>query len=194
MRILASLFFAALAFSPVAHAQLLIPSVDLGVAGGVNFGSINDAVGAELNNSTGFHIGVYGDVSMSIVSFRGGLYYLQAGNVETGDAQENVSADFITVPVDFHVQLPVPIVRPYALVGPELRFPIGEKGEFVDTESVNVAVNFGVGAKLGLPVGPSGFLELRYALDATGFAENTVLETDNHYKVSMFMLRAGIGI
>lgn len=187
-------FFVALAFAPVANAQILFPSADFGISGGVNFGSLNDAVEAELDNSTGFHIGAHADVSAAMLSFRGGIYYLRAGEVQRADEEENVTADFITIPVDFHVQLPAPIVRPYALVGPEFRFPIGDNGNAVSTESVNVAINFGVGAKLGLPVGPSGFLELRYALDATGFAELAGTETDNDYELSMFMLRAGVGI
>ena len=182
--------------APAAHAQL-IPSVDLGVAAGVNFASLNDVAAADLDNSTGFHAGVYADFSAAFLSVRSGLFYLSAGNVQQG--AETVSADFVTIPVDFQFQTPTPIVRAYALAGPEFRFPIGESGTRVDKQSVNVAANVGLGAEFGVPLsGPSGFVEVRYALDVTGFAEDAlggaITGEASSYKLNLFMVRAGIGL
>ena len=194
-----SLALAAAGLAPVAHAQL--PSVSIGVAGGLNFASLNDVGSADLGSSTGFHGGVYGDVSLPFVAFRTGVFYLKAGDVEDAGGNELVSADFITVPVDFRFQTPTPVVKAYALAGPEFRFPVGSGpnsvgiGPLVDRSSVNVAANIGVGASFKAPlVGPSGFAELRYSRDITGFAENTGLTTDNTYKVSLFQLRVGVGL
>jgi hypothetical protein len=61
---------------------------------------------------------------------------------------------------------------------------------------MNVALNLGVGASFNPPiVGPSGFVEVRYALDVTGFAETVgVGGTSDDYKLSLFMIRAGFGL
>ncbi len=192
--------FAALALAPAAHAQL--PSISVGVAGGPNFSSFNEIANASLDGTTGFHVGVYGDVSIPFVAFRTGVYYLKAGNVErrlTSDGsntQEVVSADFITVPLDFRIQTPTPIVKGYVLLGPEARFPIGSIDEgLVNRSTVNLAANVGVGASFKAPlIGPAAFLELRYSQDITGFAEDRGLETDNAYKVSLVQLRLGVGL
>ncbi len=196
---LAALALAALALTPAAHAQL--PSVSVGVAAGPNFASLNDAGSADLGSSTGFHAGVYGDVSIPFVAFRTGVYYLKAGNVETASGDELVSANFITVPVDFRFQTPTPVVKAYALVGPEFRFPIGSVSEVVgggaviDRSSVNVAANIGVGASFKAPlVGPSAFLELRYSRDISGFASTVNANVSEDYKVSLVQLRLGIGL
>ena len=194
-----SLALAAAFLAPVAHAQL--PSVSVGVAGGLNFASLNDVGSADLGSSTGFHGGVYGDVSLPFIAFRTGVYYLKAGDVETASGDELVSANFITVPVDFRFQTPTPVVKAYALAGPEFRFPVGSAedvvggGAVIDRSSVNVAANIGAGVSFKAPlVGPSGFAEVRYSRDVTGFAENTGLATDNTYKVSLFQLRVGVGL
>ena len=190
---------AALALAPAAHAQL--PSVSIGVAGGPNFSSFNEIAAAKLDGTTGFHVGVYGDVSVPFVAFRTGVYYLSAGNIQTSDGTDVVKADFITVPVDFRFQTPTPIVKAYVLAGPEFRFPVGSIGDAVsgrpviDKNSVNVALNVGVGAAFKAPlVGPSAFLELRYSQDVTGFADVAGLTTDNTYKVSLVQLRLGVGL
>lgn len=193
------LALAALVLAPAASAQL--PSISVGVAGGPNFSNFNDVAGAELDGTTGYHIGVYGDVSIPLVAFRTGVYYLSAGDVQVaGSDTDLVSAKFITVPVDFRVQTPTPLVKAYLLAGPEFRFPIGSVSEAVagnpiDRSSTNVAFNVGVGGAFKAPlVGPSAFLELRYSADVTGFAENTGLTTDNEYKVSLFQVRLGVGL
>ena len=198
------LALAALVLAPAAQAQLL-PSISLGVAGGPNFSSFNEVANAELEGSTGYHIGIYGDVSIPFVSLRTGVFYLSAGNVvRLNDANgesttDVVSADFVTIPVDFRFSTPTPVVQAYALVGPEVRFPIGDVNEevedIVDVRSANVAANVGVGVGFNPPlVGPSGFLEVRYSHDVTGFASENGLETDNDYAVNLVQVRLGVGL
>ena len=185
-----TLALALAALAAPARAQLL-PS--FGVAGGVNFASLNDVAGADLDNSTGWHIGLYADVGIGPLAIRPGLFYLRAGDVETTTGAGDIAADFVTIPVDLRFQTPFPVLKAYALAGPEFRFPVGENGVLVDTRAVNVAANVGVGASFNPPLaGPSGFLELRYAFDVTGFAE--AVGADSDYRVSLFMIRAGIGL
>lgn len=192
------LFLAALAAAPAAHAQL-VPSLSFGVAGGPVFATLNDVAGADLENSTGFHAGAFVDFSALALSVRTGAYYLRAGNVQQTVGvvgRETVTADFITIPVELHVQTPTPVVRGYALVGPEFRFPVGESGAVVSKRDVNVAANVGVGAKFTAPlVGVSGFADLRYAFDLTGFAEDSgALTTNNTYRLNAFLIRVGVGL
>ena len=176
----------------------IIPSLNLGVAGGANFGSVDDARTADLENSTGYHVGLYADVAVPFAALRTGVYYLQAGDLETADGTPVASADFVSVPVDLHLQTPTPVAKAYLLLGPEVRFALNTEEDveaIVDRSAVNVAGNVGLGAKFGSPLGGlSGFLEVRYARDLTSFAEEQGLETDNEYTLSLFMLRAGVGL
>ncbi len=180
-----------LAFAaPQAQAQI-IPSLDLGVAGGVNFANLGDAGSLDLDSSTGYHIGAYADFGFLFASARTGLYYFRVGGFEN----EDETLSFISVPVDFQIQTPTPIVKAYALVGPEFRFPLGGALESITSDEkvdVNTAVNVGIGAKGGFPlVGPSGFVELRYGYDLTGIRDT---EGDDDVKVHLIMIRAGVGI
>lgn len=183
--------------APAASAQI-VPQLDIGVAGGVNFANINDATSLDLGTSTGYHVGAYADFSFLVVSARTGLYYLWAG--ELGDAVgastsgEGDDIRFLTVPVDFQLQTPTPFVQAYVLVGPEFRFPISDfegLGATFDREDVNTIVNIGVGVSGGLPLfGPSGFAELRYGYDPTGFGT----EGGDDAKLDLVLLRVGLGI
>ena len=183
----------ALAFAltaPFAHAQL-IPS--FGVTGGLNFGSLSDAGTADLDQSTGYHIGVFGDFGFGPLAARASVLYVQAGDIEgLGD---DTSIAFVAVPLDFQYRLPAPVLKPYALVGPEARFPVGDLAD-ADARSVNLAINVGVGAQLAALIGPKAFAELRYAFDVTGFADDEFfgIPTDDSFKVNVFFLRVGVGL
>ena len=206
MRLLRFALLAALfAAAPLAHAQL-IPS--LGVAGGLNFGSLGDAAGADFDQSTGYHIGIFGDVGFGPLAARVSILYVQAGDFEfvgldipgapdTGDA----GVSFVAVPVDFQYGLPLPLLKPYALFGPEVRFPTGDLTDFSGGRDVTFALNFGVGAELSAIVGPSVFAELRYGLDVTGFVDGGevpggvgTFSDDDTFKVNAFYLRLGVGL
>ena len=185
--LLPALALAACLAAPRAEAQV-VPSVDVGVAGGVNFASLDDAAGLDLETSTGYHVGLYADVSVLLFQARTGLYYLRAGEIEGQD--DPVS--FVTVPIDFQLQTPTPVIQAYVLAGPEFRFPLDGLDTEFDTESVNLVANVGVGVGAGLPlVGPNGFLELRYTFDPTGIADS---DTDVDFTVDVVMIRLGIGI
>ena len=186
-RLLPALVLLACLAGPGAGAQV-VPSVDVGVAGGVNFASLGDAAGLDFDSSTGYHAGVFADVSVLLFQARTGVYYLRAGEIEGRDG----SVSFITVPVDFQIQTPTPVVKAYALAGPEFRFPLD--GLDLDTRSVNVVGNVGVGVGAGVPlIGPSGFVELRYTFDPIGIAAD-LDGSDDDYTVNLFMLRVGVGI
>lgn len=180
----------AFAVAPLAQAQVL-PS--FGLTGGLNFGSLSDAAGAKLDQSTGYHVGVFGDVNLLALGARVALLYVKAGDIGIGP--DDLSVTFIAVPVDLKYQFPSPLVKPYALLGPEFRFATGDLSD-ADARSLNLAINAGLGAELSALIGPKVFAELRYALDVTGFAGDTFsgVPTDDSFKVSAFFLRLGIGL
>jgi hypothetical protein len=182
---------------PSAHAQI-IPS--FGATGGLNFGSLSDAAGVDLENSTGYHIGIYAEAGFGSISVRPSLLYLRLGELEFDDALNpfdllNADVSFIAIPVDLKYSFPSPLVKPYVLAGPEVRFPLGDLADLENVESVNFAGNVGLGAKLGAFIGPEVFAELRYAFDLSGtFGEipGTDIETDG--SVNAFFIRVGLGL
>ena len=187
---LALLALAVALTAPLAHAQL-IPS--FGVTGGLNFGSLSDAAGADLDQSTGYHIGVFGDFGFGPLATRASLLYVKAGEIE--GLADDASISFIAIPLDLKFQFPSPVVRPYALIGPEARFATGDLAD-ADARSVNLAINAGIGAELSALIGPKAFAELRYAFDVTGFFDDEAfgIPTDQSFKVNVFFLRVGVGL
>jgi hypothetical protein len=185
-----------LAFAAPSQAQV-IPSIDLGVAGGVNFASLSDAQTLDLDNSTGYHIGLYADVGVLFASARAGVYYVRAGDIRddigTTPDDFDTSFDYVAVPVDFQIKTPTPIFQAYALIGPEFRFPVDGLDTF-ETENVQYAGNVGLGVRGGLPlIGPSGYLELRYGRDFSGLRSDAG-SSDDDVKVHLVMIRLGVGI
>lgn len=186
-----SLLLAALALvaglaAPRAAAQI-VPAVDVGFAGGVNFASLDDADGPDFGEATGYHVGVFADVSAFVLQGRTGVYYLNAGTVDGrgGDVS------FLTVPVDLQLKTPTPVVQAYALAGPEFQFPLDGLEDGFDARSVNTVINVGLGVEAGVPlIGPSGFVELRYTVDPTGLRDGS----PDEYRIDVLTLRAGIGL
>ena len=100
------------------------------------------------------------------------LLYVKAGDVATGvPASDNASITFIAVPVDFKFRFPTPVLKPYALLGPEARFLTGDLADFDGSRSMAIALNAGIGAELSAIVGPSVFAELRYGLMSPASSE-----------------------
>ncbi|PAP78366.1 outer membrane beta-barrel protein [Rubrivirga marina] len=195
MRFLPLALLLALA-APASQAQI-IPSLDLGVAGGVNFASISDATDFDLDSSTGYHIGLYADVGVLFASARTGVYYVRAADIRDDisnpDPNTDTSFDYVAVPIDFQIKTPTPIFQAYALIGPEFRFPVDGLDTF-ETENVQYAGNVGLGVRGGLPlIGPSGYLELRYGRDFSGLRSDTGT-SDDDVKVHLVMIRLGVGI
>ena len=185
-----------LAFAAPANAQL-VPSIDLGIAGGLNFASLGDAGQFDLDSSTGYHVGLYADVGVLFFSARTGVYYVAAGDIRDASLPSaddfDDSAAYVAVPVDFQLKTPTPVLQVYALAGPEFRFPVSGLETF-EQENMTIAGNVGLGLRGGVPlIGPSGFLELRYGFDVTGLnAESTT--DDDEVKLNVVFARVGFGI
>lgn len=174
----------------------------LGVAGGLNFDSMSDIEAttnnnATLDNATGYHLGLVYDLSLGPVSLRPGVFYRKMGTYEFPDSRYDVSA--IEVPVDVRVTvLPLPVVKPYVLGGPNAFFPQSE-GEFGDElEDISYTFNVGVGADISVPgAGIQLQPELRYEFGATDYIDDdfSIGGTDfepSDRKVSAFALRLNV--
>ncbi len=176
--------------APRAEAQVL-PS--FGIVGGLNFGSLGDAATANLDEAVGYHIGAFGDMGFGLFGIRTSVMYVRAGNIAFPSALpvlgDETSVEFIAIPIDLKYGAGLPLVNPYVLVGPELRFPLGGISEDPDAKSTVWAINLGAGADIGTVIGPRLFAELRYAFDMTGFVDR-----DESIRVSLFYLRLGIGL
>jgi len=152
---------------------------------------------ATLDNATGYHLGVVYDFGLGPVNFRPGFFYRKMGTYDFPDSRYDVSA--FEVPVDIRVTvLPLPVVKPYVLGGPNAFFPQSE-GEFDDElEDVSYTFNVGVGADVSVP-GTDILLqpELRYEFGATDYVSDdfSIGGTDfepSDRKVSAFALRLSV--
>jgi hypothetical protein len=177
------------------QAQIL-PS--FGVTGGLNFGSLSDAATVDLDQSTGYHVGVFGDVGFGPVGLRASILYVRAGSLSLPTAgSDNPTVSFVSIPIDLQYGLGLPLVNPYLLAGPEARLPVGDLAD-ADARGVAVAINVGVGAEVSAFIGPKVFAELRYAFDVTGFFDDGVAgipaTSDESIQVNLFFFRVGVGL
>jgi hypothetical protein len=193
------LLAAAALAAPAAHAQL-IPSASFGVTAGVNFASLSDAGSRDLDNSTGYHAGLYADLGVGGLSIRPAILYVAAGDIDVvpGGTEDGEGVDYVSIPVDLQLSLPTPLVQPYAIVGPEFRFPQGdiEEGE-VNTRDFSLAANAGLGVELGGFLLPNAFAEVRYGLDISGLLDEEDGSAEEEFesvKVNLVMIRVGVGI
>jgi hypothetical protein len=203
---------------------LLLPvttrAQDLGIVGGLNYASVNDVSIADAqttyDNRSGYHIGLYFDIALGPIAVRPGIRYVQAGRLfsglsealrdETGgtvpDDFDEFDVNMFVIPVDLRLQLPFPLVQPYAFAGPELRFPGASDSGAELSENLRdneMAGNLGLGAQVSLPgLGITLTPEARYTIGLTGLMGETVtvggqtFETSDSQKVNMFFLSLGV--
>ena len=197
---LAAAFGLGAATAPAASAQVpFIPQ--FGVLGGVNFGSLTDAASADLDNATGFHIGAFAELGVGPIGVRPAVIFVKAGEItipSLGGISDAFETSYIAVPVDIRYSpLPTPVIKPYLLVGPEVRLPLGELSDLPNAKSVGLAANIGVGANIGAIIGPKFFGEIRYAFDVSGFRDDEELPGNlelGKVGVNGFFVTVGVGL
>jgi hypothetical protein len=189
--------------------------IDAGLSGGINFASLDDIkisdARTSYDNRTGYHIGVYAKGGLGPFAVRAGVVYLNAGPLFEGLSDEidlpssfedNFDVRFLAIPVDFHYRLATPMLNPYFLVGPELRFDVTSSDDFEDNlKSTSFAGNIGVGVEFTLPIFDLSIApEIRYSFDLTGITEEDLTIGDSTYdaleshKADSIMLRVHIGL
>ncbi len=194
-RLLGLLALFALAFAPAAHAQL-------GVAVGANFDSYSDVEvnsnNSGFDNATGYHIGLFYDLTLGPVGVRPGVYYVSLGDLEVRDALVDAfTADLslVEVPIDLRYRVITPLIQPYVSAGPVFRFA-NASDDNVEVKDFTVGGAVGIGVDLGLPFF-SPFLEARYQFGVDGLVEDfevggTSFSVDEGTNLNTFMIRLGV--
>ncbi len=180
----------------------------LGISVGANFNSLSDVdTGdrqATFENATGWHLHLWFDLPVGPVAIRPGLRYTDVGEV-FDDARIGVDpfrveqvVTMLEIPVDLRIRLGVPIVTPYVMAGPVLRFPAGTDDED-RLKSFSLAGGAGIGVELGL-VGIKLFPELKYTFGITRFTQDSyeiggvTISPDGSQRLNAVMLSLGVGL
>lgn len=189
--------------APTARAQ------GLGITGGGNFAELSDIdTGdrqATFDNVSGWHIGLWLDVPLGPVALRPGIRYMGAGELfedarvdDVPGAFQEASVDLLEIPIDVRFRFGLPLIAPYVMAGPVLRFPAGD-----DDEERFRAFSLAGGAGVGLEVGLGGlrlYPELKYTFGITRFTEESyelggvTISPDEDQRLNAVMLSIGIGL
>lgn len=180
-----------------------------GIAVGANFAELGDIQTADreatFDNATGWHAQAWFDLPLGPVALRPGIRYMDAGSLfedATVEGQAPAADDetfsLIEIPVDVRFRLGLPLISPYLMAGPVLRFPSdsGSDGRF---ESFNLAGGAGVGVELGLG-GLTLYPELKYTFGITRFTKESyqiggvTVTPDEDQRLNSVMLSVGIGL
>ncbi len=160
-----------------------------GITAGVGFGSIGDVRNVDLDQTTGFQAGLFAQLNAGPIGVRPAVLFVRAGDAVLLSAPDDpVTVEFVSVPVDLQLRIPLGIGAVYAGGGPDLRFPIQDGRPVFETRSVNLAASGVVGIQLA-----SLFIEGRYALDVTGYAQEVgTAGSETDYRLNAIMVRAGV--
>ncbi|MEM1127498.1 MAG: outer membrane beta-barrel protein [Bacteroidota bacterium] len=189
--------------APEAHAQL-------GIAAGLNFNQLSDIDARDrdltFDNSTGWHVEVWLDLPLGPVALRPGIRYMDAGSIyepsdDLGFGVPSVDFDvaLLEVPIDVRYRIGTPIISPYIMAGPVLRFPVDVGDDLEDNlESFSLGGSVGVGVEVGL-AGIRLYPELKYNFGISRFTDGFEIggvefAPDEEQQLSGVMLRLGIGL
>lgn len=181
-----------------------------GVTAGLNFDRLSDVtfgdVDATFENKTGWHVGVWAEFSLGVVTLRPGVRYMNAGKLFEGLSEVDAAAvdDFdinlVEVPILLRFSLGAAVVKPYIFAGPVLRFPAGvDKIINNELNSPTVAGELGVGLQLSLG-GFSLYPEIAFTFGLSSFIQNDIIlgfatfSTNDSQKLNTAMLRLGVGL
>lgn len=194
---LSSLLLAVMVSAPAATAQV-------GVAAGLNFDRFSDieADRTSFENATGFHVGIFYDLPLGPIAIRPGVFYMDVGTIDIerdGSVVESIDLNLFEVPVDLRIRMMTPLIKPYATVGPVLRFASSDDEEFEDSlNNFSVAANIGLGLELGAPGAQIRlFPELRYSFGISNLTDDVTFlgqqfSTEDNLRLNTFMVRLGV--
>ena len=177
----------------------------LGVTAGLNFNSLSDIEAADreatFDNATGWHVGVWFDLPLGLLAVRPGIRYMDAGDFaaesDLGLPFPDLDVSMVEIPIDLRFRFGPPMLTPYVLAGPVLRFPSGDEDERL--ESFSYAANIGVGIEVNL-VGIRLLPELKYTFGISRFTSEefeiggTRFQVDEEGQLNTIMLSLGVGL
>jgi len=182
----------------------------IGFAAGLNYENLSDLeirdAKATFDNASGYHAGIFYDLSIGTVGIRIGAFYRDLGEFEgAGLTVEGLEAEFqkvdlamIDFPVDIRLNLTTtPLIQPYVLLGPVFSLPTSGDDIFKKAlESLLVSGNIGAGIALNIG-GLRLFPEFRYVIGISRLLKDEfevggiLMETDVQ-RVNSVMLRLGV--
>ncbi len=183
----------------------------LGASVGLNFNQLSDIkVGdtrATFDNSQGWHVAIWFDLPLGPIAIRPGLRYMDAGTLYQGfredlDGQpvpEGFDVSLLEIPVDVRYRMTLPLLTPYLMAGPVLRFPSGADEEIKDNlKEFSLAGSLGVGVEVNL-LGLRLYPELQYTFGVTGFTDGfevagVEISPDARQHLNVVMLRIGVAL
>lgn len=181
-----------------------------GFTAGLNFDRLTDVslnnVDANFDSKSGWHAEVWIDLSLlGILTLRPGLRYMDAGKLFEGlsEIDERAVDDFditlVEVPVLVHFGFPAPIIKPYVLAGPVLRFPVGVDNTIDnDLNSLTLAGELGFGVAIPF-AGLTLYPEIAFTFGLSSFTNDEIIigfatfSTDDSQHLNTAMLRLGVG-
>ena len=181
-----------------------------GVTAGLNFDRLTDVtlnnVEANFENKTGWHIGIWTDISLlGVLSLRPGVRYMSAGQLFEGlselnpNVQEDFDINLVEIPILARFAFGAPVVKPYIFAGPVIRFTAGvDKVIDNDLNSPSLAGELGLGVQLSLG-GISLYPEIAYTFGLSSFIGDELIidfvtfSTDDTQRLYTAMVRLGIG-
>lgn len=199
----------------VAGLGLAVPAAQaqFGISFGGNFQELTDIKTepqATIDNAIGYHIGLFYNLGVGPLSLRPGVFYVDSGEFEAaveepcaipeGCPAQKFDLQFVQVPIDVRFRTSSPVVRPYFLAGPVLRF--AETSDEVLKESLNrfsYAGNIGLGVEVGGLIGIKAHTELRYAFGLSRIFDDAnflgaTFEPDQEPQLNTWMLRFGVAL
>lgn len=179
----------------------------LGISAGANFTELSDIdtgdTQATFDNASGWHAHLWYDIPLGPVAIRPGVRYMDAGTLfeeasfdDPLAGADDESASLFEIPVDVRLRLRMPMITPYVMAGPVLRFPTGSDDED-RFESFSLAGGAGVGLELGLG-GMRLYPELKYTFGITRFTKDSyqiggvTISPDEDQRLNAVMLSIGI--
>lgn len=180
----------------------------IGIAVGLNYDNVSDLDAGDFSASydaaSGYHVGLFYDLSLGTIGLRLGAFYRDLGDIESAsdidvaEEVENFDLTMIDFPVDIRLNLTAtPLIHPYVLFGPVFSVP-SSGVDFIDNnlESLLVTGNVGIGLAVNFG-GISLFPEFRYAIGITRLLKDRIeiggveVETEVQ-RVNSTMLRLGV--
>ena len=181
------------------------------VTAGLNFNTLSDIEAedrdATFENATGWPLGISFELPLGPVSIRPGVRYMDAGSLFESEeifgqdvpGLADATVELVEVPIDLRFRFGTPLISPYILAGPVLRFPSGtDNGDLFELESFSYAANVGAGLEIGF-AGVRLFPELKYTFGVSSVASSfevgdTTFEPDEGGQLNTIMLSLGVGL
>ncbi len=176
----------ALAASPA------VIAAQIGVMAGYNhdsFSGFSDERFALSDEIDGFNTGIFLDFAIGRLGIRTAMVYRRLPGAVTEDGDSPVSdLEIIELPLELRVTAPLPVARPYVVMGPTLIFPSSSRPP-VDEALAGARLQLGVGVGVEWDIGFRLWPEIRYGRSLGGLVEND--ETGGS-KLDTFVIRLGI--